>query len=272
MTELGTVFLMFHELALPGRAMCHGEPGYSRYVVSVSDFRSQIEALARAGWHGKSVSQAIRSFAERSSGEKSVCITFDDGCETDLLAAAPILKDFGFGATFYITAGFVGKPGYLSEEQIHVLRAQGFEIGCHSFTHPYLTDIDGNRLHDEVAGAKDRVQHMSQAPVEHFSCPGGRWNKSVTRAVKSAGYQTMATSRIGVNFAHTDHFALARVAVFKGTNAEKLLRTCSGQGFMRKQLQERASAVAKIVLGNSLYDSLRGLLLEREQDSEINPL
>jgi hypothetical protein len=126
MAEVGTVFLMFHELALPGRPLCHAEPGYSRYVVSVSDFHSQMEALAHAGWRGRSVSQVIHSFAERSLGEKSVCITFDDGCETDLLAAAPILKDFGFGATFYITAGFVGKPGYLSEEQVRSLRAQGF--------------------------------------------------------------------------------------------------------------------------------------------------
>jgi peptidoglycan/xylan/chitin deacetylase (PgdA/CDA1 family) len=272
MAELGTVFLMYHELALPGRPLCHAEPGYSRYVVSVSDFHSQMEALARAGWHGKSVSQAIHSFTERSLGEKSVCITFDDGCETDLLAAAPVLKDFGFGATFYITAGFVGKPGYLSEEQVRNLRAQGFEIGCHSLTHPYLTDIEANRLHDEVAGAKDRVQRMAEVSVEHFSCPGGRWNESVARAVKSAGYQTMATSRIGVNFAHADRFTLARVAVLKGTSAEKLLRTCSGQGFLRKQLQEKASAAAKILLGNSLYDSLRGLVLGREHDSEANPL
>jgi peptidoglycan/xylan/chitin deacetylase (PgdA/CDA1 family) len=271
MAELGTVFLMFHELALPGRPLCHTEPGYSRYVVSASDFRSQMEALARSGWHGKSVSQAIHSFAERSLGEKSVCITFDDGCETDLLVAAPILKDFGFGATFYVTAGFVGKPGYVSEEQVRNLRAQGFEIGCHSLTHPYLTD-DGDRLHDEVAGAKDRMQRIAEASVEHFSCPGGRWNESVARAVRSAGYQTMATSRIGVNFAHTDRFALTRVAVLSGTNPEELLRICKGQGFLRKQLQEKASEAAKIVLGNSLYDSLRGLILGRKQDSKANPL
>ena len=270
MAELGIVFLMFHELVLPGRPLCHAEPGYNRYAVSASDFRNQMETLAHAGWKGKSVSQAMHSFAERSLGEKSVCITFDDGCETDLIAAAPILKNFGFGATFYITAGFVGKPGYLSEERVRSLRSEGFEIGCHSLSHPYLTDIDGDRLHDEVAGAKERVQRMAEASVEHFSCPGGRWNESVASAVKSAGYQTMATSRIGVNFSHTDRFALARVAVLKGTRAEKLLRTCSGQGLLRKQLQEKASEVAKTVLGNSLYDSLRGLVLGREPDSEAN--
>ena len=44
---------------------------------------------------------------------RSVCITFDDGCETDLIAAAPVLRESGFSATFYLTAGFLGTPGYL---------------------------------------------------------------------------------------------------------------------------------------------------------------
>jgi peptidoglycan/xylan/chitin deacetylase (PgdA/CDA1 family) len=34
------------------------------------------------------VSEAIRYPAE-----PSVCITFDDGCETDLIAAAPVLRE-----------------------------------------------------------------------------------------------------------------------------------------------------------------------------------
>ena len=36
-------------------------------------------------------------------------ITFDDGCETDLLVAAPILRQAGFNATFFITWGRLGK-------------------------------------------------------------------------------------------------------------------------------------------------------------------
>ena len=92
------------------------------------------------------MSQAIQSLYDkaadgRSPVGKTVCITFDDGCETDLLAAAPILKEFGFGATFYITVGFLGKPGYLSEAQVRNLSALGFEIGCHSLTHPYLPTL-----------------------------------------------------------------------------------------------------------------------------------
>jgi peptidoglycan/xylan/chitin deacetylase (PgdA/CDA1 family) len=255
MATRSTAFLMYHELGLPGRVMCQSEPGYVRYVVPASDFRNQMERLASEGWRGQNVTQAIESF-----GDKSVCITFDDGCETDLISAAPLLKQLGFGATSYITVKFLGKPGYMSPAQVRELYALGFEIGCHSLTHPYLTDVDDSRLRDETAGAKDTLEQIVGVRVDHFSCPGGRWDARVTRAVKQANFRTMATSRTGLNLATTDRFALTRVTMLNGTNGDELLRYCQGHGLLRTQLKERARDAAKILLGNTLYDSLRALI------------
>src|ERR1700757_1753958 len=139
----GTAFLMYHELSLPGRSTCRPEPGYTRYVVPAADFAAQMKRLASEGWQGRNVSQALQSF-----DGKNACITFDDGCETDLLSAAPLLLELGFGATSYITVDFLNKPGYLSHSQVRELHAHGVEIGCHSLTHPYLTDVDDGRLRE----------------------------------------------------------------------------------------------------------------------------
>lgn len=266
MAEVGTVFLMYHELSLPGRALCNPEPGYTRYAVTVSEFGNQMERLERDGWRGKNVSQAIQPF-----GDKSICVTFDDGSETDLLFAAPLLQKAGFGATFYITAGFLGKPGYLSKSQLRTLSTLGFEIGCHSQTHPYLTDIDSSRLHEETKGAKERLEQIIGVPVDHFSCPGGRWNQRVVEAVRAAGFRTMATSRTGMNFASTNRFALARIAVQESTTVEGLTRTCRGRGLLWAQFHDKARATIKSVLGNSTYDSLRALILKhkRKANSEF---
>ena len=256
MATRGTAFLMYHELGIPGRATCQSEPGYVRYVIPASDFRSQMERLASEGWSGRNVTQGIESF-----GEKSVCITFDDGCETDLISAAPVLKELGFGATSYITVEFLEKPGYMSHEQVRELRALGFEIGCHSLTHAYLTDVDDQRLDEETAGAKDRLEQIAGVRVDHFSCPGGRWDARVMRAVKQASFRTMATSRTGVNSSTTDPFALTRVTMLNGTKSDDLMRYCRGRGLLRTQLKEKARDAAKGVLGNSIYDSLRGLIV-----------
>jgi peptidoglycan/xylan/chitin deacetylase (PgdA/CDA1 family) len=256
MGSSGTVFLMYHELALPGRPTCYSEPGYTRYVVPAADFRCQMERLAKEGWRGRSVTQAIESF-----GYKSVCITFDDGCETDLISAAPVLKELGFAATSYITVEFLGKSGYMSHAQVRELQALGFEVGCHSLTHPYLTDLDDGRLREETAVAKDRLEQIAGVQVDHFSCPGGRWDARVMRAVKQANFRTMSTSRTGVNFSISDPFALTRVAILNGVSSDALLRFCQGRGLLRTQLKERARDAAKLVLGNSIYDSLRALLV-----------
>ena len=256
MGSRGTIFLMYHELGLPGRPTCCSGPGYLRYVVPVSEFRQQIERLAGEGWRGKNVTQALRSF-----DDKGVCITFDDGPETDLIAAAPVLRPYGFAATSYITIEFLGKPGYLSAAQVRELPAVGFEIGCHSLTHSYLTEVDDERLREETAGAKDRLEQIAGVRVDHFSCPGGRSNARVTEAIKRAGFRTMATSRTGANSPGTTRFALRRVAVLNGTTSDAVLRMCHGQGLLRTQLQERARESIQRLLGNTVYDSLRGLIV-----------
>jgi len=256
MAKDGIVFLMYHELGLPRRQPCQSEPGYTRYVVPQTEFLNHTRRLAKEGWHGMSVGQALQSF-----GSKSICITFDDGCETDLLCSAPILRELGFGATFYISPGLLSKPGYLSETQVCELHTLGFEIGCHSQTHPYLTEVDDRRLEDETAGAKHRLEQIIRADVEHFSCPGGRWDRRVLEAVKRAGFRTMATSRTGVNDANTDPFELRRVAVLCEMSAEYVTQVAGAEGLLQTRVKERARELVRGLLGNSAYDSLRSMVL-----------
>src|SRR5437773_12568711 len=97
---------MYHELELPGRPLCQDEPGYVRYVVKVKDFESQTEWLKTKSWLGMSVSEALSS-----SNKRGVAITFDDGCETYFLSAAPALILANFYATFSVIVGFLVTPG-----------------------------------------------------------------------------------------------------------------------------------------------------------------
>jgi peptidoglycan/xylan/chitin deacetylase (PgdA/CDA1 family) len=256
MDSAGIVFLMYHELGIPGRETCHAEPGYLRYVVPATDFQQQMEKLASDGWRGQNVTQSIGSFKE-----KTVCITFDDGCETDLISAAPLLNKLGFGATSYLTVEYLGKPGYMSHAQVRELLAAGFEIGCHSLTHPYLTDISDDRLREETQVAKDRLEQIAGARVDHYSCPGGRWDARVQHAVKQAGFRSMATSQTAVNLSNTDSFSLARVAILNGVSSDQILRISQGKGLAGTQMKEWARDTVKRVLGNSVYDSLRGLIV-----------
>ena len=252
------VFLMYHELEVPGRPLCQSEAGYVRYVLPVQDFQAQLQWLKRAGWSGLSVSEAL-TFGT----EPGLAITFDDGCETDLLAAAPLLQEMGFGATFYITCGFLGKPGYLSATQLRELSRLGFEIGCHSMTHPYLTDLDHEGLQREIVGAKLRLEHILGKTVDHFSCPGGRCDSRVAETASRAGYRTVSTSRARANSRSTDPFALGRVPVMRGTGLPKFEALCQGRGLWHMSASHTVRSTARRLLGNSVYDRVRTAMLRQ---------
>ena len=268
MSDRGVVFLMYHELESPGRPLCQNEAGYVRYIVSTSNFRSQLELVQAKGWRGVSVGEAVQSFAE-----KSVAITFDDGCETDLVYAAPLLQEVKFGGTFYITTGFLGKPGYLSHSQLRELAGTGFEIGCHAMTHAYLTDLNDADLHREVAGAKTELEQIVGQRVDHFSCPGGRHDRRVSEVAREAGYQTVSTSRIQKNSRASDRFALGRVAVMRSTSLAAFEEIYTGQKLWRMNLEVQARDATRKLLGNSMYDRLRSSILRDRvaMNSETKP-
>ncbi len=250
------VFLMYHELELAGRKLCQSEPGYVRYILPLETFRSQMAWMKQSGWRGLSVGEALRYPAE-----PSVCITFDDGCETDLIAAAPVLREFGFNATFYLTAGFLSTPGYLIVSQVRDLDAQGFQIGCHSMTHRYLSDLPELELKHEVVDAKLYIEAIVGHPIEHFSCPGGRYDQRTLQMARHAGFATVANSDFHANSPTTSPYELGRIAVLRDLALEPFSATCHGRGLWKKRLQHQARRSVQHLLGNQAYDYLRATLL-----------
>jgi peptidoglycan/xylan/chitin deacetylase (PgdA/CDA1 family) len=257
----GNLFLMYHELELPKRQLCHPEPGYVRYIVPEADFRRQIRFLRESKLPVMNVTQSFST-----AGRGGIVLTFDDGCETDLLTAAPILKDAGFNATFYITSGFLGTRGYLLPGQVRELSDAGFEIGCHSMTHPYLDELGPSELKREIGETKSQLEEMIGRKVDHFSCPGGRWSPQVVEIARQAGYLSVATSRVGRNTSSSDRFSLARVAIMRGFGIADFQELCQGQGLRQIELREKARGLAKRFLGNTAYDKLRAVLLSKNQE------
>jgi len=262
MAGAGTVYLMYHELQLPAREHCQKLGGYTRYVVREADFRAQVRWLNEGGWSGLSVGEALR---DMDRGRQRIVITFDDGCETDLLAAAPLLKEARFNATFYVVAGFVGRAGYLSREQVRQLSDLDFEIGCHSMTHPWSSELTSGMLHSEVVEAKERLEQIIGKPVNHFSCPGGRWNPALAAFAQKAGYGSVATSYIGTNLSTSDRFRLARVPVMRGTSLADFEGFCSARNLRKLSTRTAGLSFIRSVLGNSMYNRVRSALLDRNR-------
>jgi peptidoglycan/xylan/chitin deacetylase (PgdA/CDA1 family) len=251
-----SVFLMYHELELAGRPLCSSEPGYVRYVLTVEQFRRDMSTIEQLGLKGMNVSQALQF------SHASIAITVDDGCETDLIAVAPLLKSFGFSATFYVIAGFLGKPGFLSPSQLQELSSLGFEIGCHSMTHAFLTELNDRELRREIADSKITLEQIIGKSVAHFSCPGGRYNSRVSLAAQEAGYGTLAHSVPRANASNCDPFSLGRVAMTRDFSREAFAKLCRGENLWKLKMKAGLLTEARRVLGNPTYERIRAILLK----------
>jgi peptidoglycan/xylan/chitin deacetylase (PgdA/CDA1 family) len=245
------VFLMYHQI---GEAAA---PADGLYTVSEEAFAAQTDHLLAQGYEVLSVGQALA----RPAARPRVVLTFDDGSASDRHVAAPRLAALGFGATFYVVAGYLGRPGFVTAEEARDLVGMGFEVGSHSMRHLYLSDLDDAALRDEVLGSKQRLEDALGRRVRHFACPGGRCNARVVKAVREAGYDSLATSHVGVNGPDADAFRLTRIAVQRPTALDEFARVCRGDGIAVRRVRELALGAAKTLLGNGRYDRVRRALL-----------
>ena len=221
----GMVYVMYHELERVERPLCNNDPGYVRYVLSEDALTSHMEVLVRNGLHGISVGEALAA----SDPTHAVAITFDDGSETDSLLAAPLLARYNFKATFYVVSSWINRRGWLSSRQLRELADADFEIGCHSRSHAFLTDLEPSDLRNEIVTAKVELEQILGRPIEHFSCPGRQVESEGAQAAREAGYRSVATSNIGINYSQVNPYRLARVAILRGTAPDEFLGICRGK-------------------------------------------
>jgi peptidoglycan/xylan/chitin deacetylase (PgdA/CDA1 family) len=160
-----------------------------------------------------------------------------------------------------VTAGFLDTRGYMSAAQLRELDSQGFEVGCHSMTHAYLSDIGEPDLKREIVDAKDRIEQIVGHEIEHFSCPGGRYNNRALEMARRAGFQTVANSEFHANTPGTNPYQLGRVAMLRDLSINEFAGLGHGRGLWKKRLSHGARRGAQRLLGNKNYDRLRAALL-----------
>ena len=91
---------------------------------------------------------------EERLSEKRVAISFDDGPSSVLTPKVlEILKQYGVHATFYIMGKHV--PG--NEEIIKQIVEEGHEVGNHSYSHPLLTTLTPEEVHQQIADTQKLI-------------------------------------------------------------------------------------------------------------------
>ena len=210
------------------------EVSKSRFAITSALFEQQLRYLKENGYVGITLNELDRFLRyEQPLPKKAVVITIDDGYKSAKTVAAPLLKKYGFPATFFIYTDFIGAGKHaLSWDEVRELKAQGFEVQAHSKTHSNLAVPPANespadlaaRLEGEIVATKQLMEKRLGGEVRYFAYPYGGFDPEVVARVKAAGYQIGFGAKKGANPFFMDRYRLKRYSVFMEKDLTKFIQ------------------------------------------------
>lgn len=158
------------------------EPGvspYYRLTTSPARFRDQMQWLHEGGYATIDLADALgRLEAKSPSTERCVVLTFDDGFLDFLDHGWPTLSAFGFTATMFLPAAFIGdsRKSFKGREcltwsETRTLHSHGVSFGSHTMTHPTLYGLPWPDIRRELGDSRLLIEQELQAPVRTFAYP-----------------------------------------------------------------------------------------------------
>lgn len=129
--------------------------------------------------------------AGESIPPKTVVLTFDDAVQSQLDVVAPLLQQFGFGATFFISHAWMNDTAhFLSWDEVAKLHQMGFEIGNHTWTHAgFNTPRLAAQLAGELALVENELAKVGVPKPVSFAWPGNAFGPDALAVLQKAGYR-----------------------------------------------------------------------------------
>ena len=204
--------LMYHFVVPKDRV------GPTSLDVSVENFGQQMWFLRTFGFRPISIDEfyEIKTGKTKPRG-KEVLITFDDGNETYLQYALPILERYQIPSMNSLVWDFLVRKehGSMSLEDAKRFASNPLiTFGAHSLTHSNLTEITSEQARSEVIDSKKNLEQALGKPVNYFTYPLGFFNDQIVEFVQEAGYRlAFTTSRKRLQGGSESLFAVTRIKV-----------------------------------------------------------
>jgi len=163
-----------------------------------------------------------------ASRETIVSLTFDDG-DADNFAVGAVLRESGLHATWYIPTGLVGRPDFMTWQQLLDLQNDGNEIGGHGLDHINIGKLSAPDLRHQVCDDRQNLVDHGFAPVS-FAYAFGGYSEAAKAMVRECGYADARTISAGPeSIPAADAYALRALPyVVADTDFPKLQRYVTG--------------------------------------------
>ena len=219
--------LMYHEIADAATTP-------SRLAVSPDVFADQLAYLHDAGFSTVTAGalSAILADGAGELPERPIVLTFDDGYGDFYSQAMPVLKQYGFTATIFMTTGWIGKEGekkrMLNWRELAEVEQAGIEIGAHTCKHPQLDQLPENLMREELYVSKSQLEDNLGLKVPGLAYPFGYSSAKVRRAVREIGYDYAYAVGNAMTTDAADTFALPRLTVRRATTMDDFRKMVHG--------------------------------------------
>jgi peptidoglycan/xylan/chitin deacetylase (PgdA/CDA1 family) len=139
-----------------------------------------------------SLALVSRAAGLESVPDKLVVLTFDDSKASHYTVVRPLLKKYGFGATFFISEGFgfnTDKDDYLTWDQIAGLHRDGFEIGNHTRDHMTVSQANVPKLKEQVEAINQQCAAHGIPRTVSFAYPGNGIDPGALPILEQLGFR-----------------------------------------------------------------------------------
>ncbi len=262
--------ILYHDV-VPQAEMKNVPRDRRHYTLSAENFKAQMAYLKKTGRKGIDFStfySLVQTDAKLLSSDRYVVLTFDDGHVSQARWALPILKEFGFTASFFLISNWVGTPGFVSEKEVRGLVAAGMDVQSHTANHTFLMELNSHQAVEELVGSKKRLERLTGKPVRFLSLPGGRSDRSVWQLCGIYGYEGILTSLFGYgNFqpfwekVHANGYVphgYYRLAMSRGMHLSTFRHLIENKGWLPRYFRWRnqTAKLAKTIVGHRTYHKI----------------
>lgn len=201
-------------------------------------FADQMRFLHERGYRTLRVGEIASALKTSRADARLVAITFDDGYQSFYTEALPVLMRYGFTATVYVVASFVGKcaseftpRSYMCWDELREIRGERISIGSHTVTHPRLQVLSDHQREWEIRASKEWIEDELNCFVQGFSYPYGfpehdtAFARKIGEQLRSAGYTHAVSTVIGRAGKRSDAYILPRLPM----NAHDDLPLCAAK-------------------------------------------
>ena len=160
------------------------------YIVPINAFREQIKMLADSGYHTILPDQLYNYLTKGAAlPSKPVMLTFDDTDLDQFTIGLPELNKYGYKGVFFIMTVSLGRPHYMSKEQVKTLSDEGHVIGSHTWDHHNVKKYAGEDWVTQIEKPTKLLQTITGKPIDYFAYPFGLWNREAIPELKKRGFK-----------------------------------------------------------------------------------